>query len=121
MTTKGEAAFAKYAEKCPNLVKLEVERRPGNALNVEIGTPIPRCKLCPPPHWRGASVTRWLLSGGSPLVLGACTRVFCPLKPDHCDACGHTAELHTLVSGGCIGTAAPGEKRFPCYCTGTKP
>lgn len=70
---------------CPHLITLRVERRPGNALNVEIGTPQPRCTLKPPEHWadisKDATVLRWLGSGGSPLVLGVCSGE-CPLKKD---------------------------------------
>ncbi len=74
---------------CPHLITLRVERRPGNALNVEIGTPAPRCTLKPPEDWeaRGGSVLRWLGSGGSPLVLGNCSSD-CPLKLPPCPKCG---------------------------------
>jgi hypothetical protein len=93
---KGAEAFQIYAESCPNLVQLGVQRRPGNALNLEIGAPMPRCKLRPPPSWgpKAPSVARWLMSGGDPLVLGLCSRGACPLKPDHCDDCGHRGEHH---------------------------
>jgi hypothetical protein len=67
---------------CCDRIALSVERRPGNALNIEIGTPATRCRLRTPEHWgdidpRGA---RWLLSGGSPLVLGPCEAAKCPRR-----------------------------------------
>jgi hypothetical protein len=67
---------------CPKLITLELIRRPGNALNVEIGQGQGRCKLKTPKNWGGADpeATRWLHSGGSPLVLGVCTPNACPLK-----------------------------------------
>lgn len=65
---------------CCDLITLGVPRRPANALNLEIGQPLDRCRLRTPAAWadvdpRGA---RWLLSGGSPLVLGLCTPNSCP-------------------------------------------
>lgn len=59
---------------CPNLIELDVPRRPGNGLCIEVGTPLPRCKLRTPSHWpqNGPGAARWLLSGGSPLVFGPC-------------------------------------------------
>lgn len=72
-------AFRAYAAACPYRIDLPVERRPGNALNVEIGAPMPRCRLRTPEHWGGASALRWLGSGGTPLVLGNCVRSQCPL------------------------------------------
>lgn len=103
-------AFSRYAERCPHRMMLAVERRPGNALNVEVGTPAPRCKLKPPTDWPedGPSVTRWLLSGGSALVLGPCSRS-CPLQPKHCDECGHRGENHDedgCLVGGRVGGCA---------------
>jgi hypothetical protein len=64
---------------CPHIVELALERRPANALNLETAQALPRCKLKPPAHWGDSapSVARWLLSGGSPLVLGCCS-VKCP-------------------------------------------
>lgn len=71
-------------KKCPHLIELPTSRRPGNALNVEIGTPAPRCKLKPPKEWpaNNPGVLRWLLSGGTPLVLGCCTPRMCPLASE---------------------------------------
>jgi hypothetical protein len=69
------------SESCPHLIELETPRRPGNALNVEVGTPAPRCLLRIPAHWReGASALRWIGSGGSPLVFGRCRPGRCPRK-----------------------------------------
>lgn len=73
------AVFDDFSAACLNRCESALERRPVNGLNVEIGTPAPRCTLQPPEHWGdGASVTRWLGSGGSPLVLGACQVASCP-------------------------------------------
>jgi hypothetical protein len=67
---------------CGQLVSEPLIRRPGNALNVEIGAPLPRCRLKMPSHWSaiggpGASSLRWLGSGGSPFVFGPCTPRAC--------------------------------------------
>jgi hypothetical protein len=65
---------------CQKLIQLGVPRRPANALNVEVGQPLDRCRLKTPEHWGDADpeAARWLLSGGSPLVLGMCTPNNCP-------------------------------------------
>jgi hypothetical protein len=65
---------------CPELVETEFLRRPANALNVEPMQPAPRCRLRTPEHWgdKDPRATRWLLSGGSPLVLGPCSRCKIP-------------------------------------------
>lgn len=78
----GVVTFAVFASACAERVALTVERRPGNALNVEVGCPADRCRMQPPGHWPagGPGVARWLASGGSPLVLGACSDVTCPLQ-----------------------------------------
>jgi hypothetical protein len=73
--------FGSYADACPKRIVLPIERRPGNALNVEIGQPMDRCRLRPPSHWPEGMVGRWLASGGSALVLGVCCAARCPLKP----------------------------------------
>jgi hypothetical protein len=60
---------------------MNVERRPANALCVEIGAPAPRCINKRPEHWAGLGVNssiRWLASGGSALVFGVCD--YCCLK-----------------------------------------
>ena len=73
-------------DKCPYQIRVALERRPANALNIEIGTPLPRCRLKPPSEWQGREpkagadlVTRWLRSGGSALILGICESP-CPQK-----------------------------------------
>lgn len=73
------AKFGEFAEQCECRVVVPLERRPGNALNLEVGTPAARCRMLTPVHWKGASAFRWLASGGSPLVLGQCERRACPL------------------------------------------
>lgn len=74
--------FERFARACPERVELEVPRRPANALNVEVGAPRARCRLKPPEAWNGADprAARWLLSGGSPLVLGTCLCTKCPRR-----------------------------------------
>lgn len=70
------------SDTCPHRIGLEVIRRPANALNIEMGGfgGCDRCKLKPPEEWgpNAPSVMRWLLSGGSPMVLGRCTPNNCP-------------------------------------------
>jgi hypothetical protein len=65
---------------CGQHISLGVQRRPANALNIEVGQPLPRCRLKLPEHWSGPgrSSLRWLASGGSPLVFGLCTPGECP-------------------------------------------
>lgn len=64
---------------CGACIKPPLPRRPGNALNVEIGAPLDRCLDKRPRHWPASmSAIRWLGSGGSPLILGACTPRACP-------------------------------------------
>lgn len=75
-------AFAHGPETCPSRIALPIARRPANALNIEIGAPMARCRLRTPAEWgevdpRGA---RWLGSGGSPLVLGTCCAARCPAE-----------------------------------------
>lgn len=67
---------------CPHRVEVLQERRRANALNVEIGTPLPRCLLKVPEHWPSDApgALRWLGSGGSALVFGPCS-ARCPKKP----------------------------------------
>jgi hypothetical protein len=71
--------FESFASACKSRIELDTPRRPGNALNIEIGTPAPRCMNKRPDHW-GESMTaiRWLASGGDALVLGVCSRS-CPI------------------------------------------
>ena len=59
---------------CPHRITPEFLRRPGNVLNCEPMQPGPRCRLKTPESWNGADplASRWLLSGGTPLILGPC-------------------------------------------------
>jgi hypothetical protein len=61
---------------CVHRIVLGIERRPANALCIEIMTPLPRCTLKLPDHWTGsgASALRWIGSGGSYLVFGRCSQ-----------------------------------------------
>lgn len=61
---------------CPDRRQPDLERRPVNGLNVEIGTPLARC-MRQSPDGRGAV---WVLSGGSILAYGVCCRASCPLE-----------------------------------------
>lgn len=74
------ARFDEFAPQCPDRRGASVERRPANALNVEIGAPVPRCIQRMPAHWTGSgrSALRWLASGGSALVFGECCCRACP-------------------------------------------
>ena len=113
-TAAGLTAFRRYAAGCPNRVPGgPVPRRPANALNVEVGRPADRCRLRTPPEWGNSDprATRWLLSGGGPFVLGRCARAACPLKPAHCDACGHRGENHGQ-HGCCVN-----DNGWPCGCS----
>lgn len=72
--------FSVVRESCGARVQPELERRPGNALNVEIGQPQARCINKRPEHWpEGVSSLRWLASGGESLVFGCCGGP-CPLE-----------------------------------------
>lgn len=71
-----EVYAADLVPHCPARRTLPVERRPGNALNVEIGEPLPRC-MEQSPDGRGSA---WMLSGGSLLAYGACDASSCPLR-----------------------------------------
>jgi len=64
--------FSVDRETCPSRRELAVERRPGNALNLEIGAPMPRCVERKPEHWGDVSAIRWIASGGELLVFGLC-------------------------------------------------
>jgi hypothetical protein len=78
------SAFVRLVEwrpdTCSDRIEPPLERRPGNALCIEIGQPLQRCRQQTPEHWNGhdAGATRWLLSGGSPFVLGLCSPATCP-------------------------------------------
>lgn len=66
--------FRAFADTCNNRREVALERRSGNALNVEIGQAQNRCVLMLPDNWgeSAPSALRWLASGGSP-------RRACPL------------------------------------------
>jgi hypothetical protein len=66
--------FEDLSVRCPDRVSLPVERRRANALNVEIGAPLPRCAQRSPDD-RGFA---WVASGGSWLAYGACEAAECP-------------------------------------------
>lgn len=65
---------APAVDACRSHIEPRLERRPANALNIEIGSPLPRCTR-KSPDGRGLA---WLLSGGSPLAYGHCTPLACP-------------------------------------------
>jgi hypothetical protein len=75
------SGFAAFAAECAHRCSLGIERRPGNALNVEIGTPQPRC-LIKPPDGRGITkeggTLDYLRSGGNVLAYGVCSESSCP-------------------------------------------
>lgn len=77
--------FGSFSAVCRSRREQRIERRPGNALNIEIGTPMARCLLQPPD---GRGVTKdggtldWLRSGGSELDYGACCAESCPKLKD---------------------------------------
>lgn len=69
------AAHGDFAQGCDQRQQESVERRPANALNLEIGAPRPRC-LMKSPDGRGLA---WLRSGGSVLAYGICVAP-CPMR-----------------------------------------
>ncbi len=66
--------FSEVVSACPSRRAMGVERRPANALNIEIGQPLPRC-MEQSPDGRGLA---WILSGGSALAYGTCCASACP-------------------------------------------
>lgn len=77
--------WGRFSEGCTAGLEAPLERRPANALNIEIGAPSRRCSMQPPD---GRGVTRdgstldYLRSGGSVLAYGRCEKAQCPkLKP----------------------------------------
>lgn len=66
--------FSELSAICPDRREQSVRRRPANALNVEIGAPLPRC-LLRSPDGRGLA---WLASGGDVLAYGICDPAACP-------------------------------------------
>lgn len=123
MKAIGTLAFVEFARHCPYRIESPVIRRRGNALNIEIGTALERCKLQPPRQWPvGTSVARWLLSGGDSLVLGHCKRA-CALGQTWCERCGHRGEHHDMQGkpavcavDGCACNAIPAGP-----CTSSQP
>ena len=80
---QAEIYFEDIAKICGSRIEVALIRRPGNALNVEIGQALDRCAGKHPPEWKNRpgttpSTRRWLASGGSPLVLGPCAFSDCP-------------------------------------------
>lgn len=74
MTSGRVETFGAYSGACTDRIDVALERRPANALNVEIMTPSPRCRQ-QSPDGRGSA---WILSGGAPLAYGTCCRSSCP-------------------------------------------
>ena len=72
--------FGEYMESCPHLQDPELQPRPVNGFNVEIGRPQSRCLLMPP-CWHGGNLA-WWLSGGSLLDYGVCRPEECPRLKD---------------------------------------
>ena len=67
--------FTETQATCQSRVEIAPLRRPANALNIEIGTPMARCMNKRPSHWtEKMTAIRWLASGGEALVLGVCSR-----------------------------------------------
>ena len=66
-------------EGCRARLQPALERRPCNALNVEIGQPSERCIDRAPAHLRGMGL-RWLASGGDMFVFGRCSFAVCPKR-----------------------------------------
>ena len=66
---------------CPNLITPAFLHRRANALNCEPMQASTKCRLKTPEHWKqnDPRASRWLLSGGSPLVLGDCCLNACPI------------------------------------------
>jgi hypothetical protein len=71
-------ASVEMMQECKSRIRIPLARRPGNALNVEIGQPADRCIQKRPHHWPNSmTAIRWLASGGEALVFGCC----CPPCP----------------------------------------
>jgi hypothetical protein len=72
--------FSVVRESCGSRVQPVLERRPANALNIEIGQPSARCLNKRPDNWPDSmSSVRWLASGGEALIFGSCGGR-CPLE-----------------------------------------
>lgn len=74
--------WPELAKHCCNRVDPAAERRPANALCIEIGAPLPRCLFREPGGPReGRSNLSYWISGGSILAYGICEK-------SHCFHCG---------------------------------
>ena len=102
--------FDTYRLTCGARLVPDLERRPGNALNVEIGQARERCLDKSPAEWagRGVSGVRWLGSGGSPLVFGVCSPA-CPRLCSHKD--GEFCWWCSAAEGDC-----PHDRPYPAEC-----
>lgn len=110
--SKDIEAYKRFASKCPHRISIQEERRPANALCIEAFGGGDRCKLCVPDHWpKNISAARWIMSGGSPLVFGYCSKA-CALGQEWCPECGHRKENH--FNGVCRVTEDGSP--FPCGC-----
>lgn len=76
------STFAEFAAACDQRIELGVPPRRANALNLEVGQPMTRCRMRTPEHWGDADpgARRWIGSGGSLLVFGHCEPGACPLR-----------------------------------------
>lgn len=74
--------FDDLASRCPYRLDLGVPPRKANALNVEVGQGMPRCRLRTPEHWGDADQcgARWIGSGGHLAVFGMCSCSGCPIR-----------------------------------------
>jgi len=109
-------AFSEFANTCQYRLAMETERRPANALCVEIGTGLDRCQLKMPSHWKGDDlVRRWLGSGGEITVFGICARP-CAMGYEWCPECGHRKVAHW--DQGCVKKVGEGEL---CNCQHYQP
>jgi hypothetical protein len=107
-------SFSEFKKDCPHKLTPADSRRPGNALNVEIPcSPSERCRLKIPENWPDDShAARWINSGGSELVFGACSQP-CGLGQEWCPDCGHRRESHLEHLKSCCPVH---DRGFPCGC-----
>ena len=73
--------YERGPETCAAYVAMGVPARKANALNIEVGQAQARCRCLTPEEWgamdrRGV---RWLMSGGTSLIFGLCSRPTCPI------------------------------------------
>lgn len=110
-------AFRKYADGCPYRCGDEtIPRRPGNALNIEVGRRSFRCIQRIPRQWPSGMALRWLGSGGGPEVFGHCQLNGCPLHPEFCTDCGHRRDAGHALGGPCITQSTGPGGSWPCGC-----